>query len=275
MAPLWPVYQDVRYQKYTAWIPAGTMAASRVFSGTFAYSCATAPLSVLWPYVYFFGTSALSGNTTPMRLCYDGNNGQIYLLGRRISDATIIYNQVLISAANATNGSLNRVAFQVDLDNLANCKTWINGVPTTWGSFGGDQMITPEWNLVTHGGIASHPSGSGSGWPVGNFGAWMGMFSFSNTYDLNPNAVFDGSGFFTDPGVGFTNWYGGNKPVFGFISAPGFNQGWMKEMGGMRFNHNPANTWDWEYATTANDQRQQVHGVGEGVGRDVNEGIGY
>ena len=274
MAPLHPVYGDLYYQKWTPYIPLGSMANSRQFGFTFAYAAASGPSSVQWPYVFFFGTSALSGNTTPIRLCYDGNSGAIYVLGRRISDQTIIYNQTIIGATNATNGTINRCAVTVDLDNLANCKTWINGVPTTWGSFGGDQTITPEFASVTHGGIYCHVAGTGSGFPVAN-GAWMGMCSFDNTGNLDPSAVFDGSGYFTDPGPDFSNWYSGNQPVFGFINAPAKNCGWLEELGGMRFNHNPANAWDQEYyATVGSEQRAQLTGVAQLAGYEVNQGIG-
>lgn len=271
VVPMYPAYQSVQYNKITREIPAGTMANSRQFGGTFAYRAAAAPSSVQWPYVYGFGDNTGDGNATPMRLCYDGNNGQIYLLGRRISDATVIYNQVLIAITPATNGTINRVAFKVDLDNLANCKTWINGVPTTWPSFGGDDTITPEWSLCTMGTILGNPAGAGVGFPVAS-GVWTAMMSFSPNNDLDVDAVFDDNGFFTDPGEGFRGWYGGNKPAFGFYSGPYKNHGYLTQLSGMRFNH-PTPLWHQMESST--ELRAQLTGVADGAGYQVNEGIGY
>jgi len=271
VAPLFPAYQSVQYNKFTRDIPLSTMINSKQFSGTFAYRCGAAPGAVQWPYIYAFGNNVASGNTTPLRLCYNGNDGSIYLLGRRISDAVVIYNRIILSAAQATDGSVYRVAFQIDLDNLANCKTWLNGTPTTWGAFGGDNTITPEWASCTMGTILGDPGGTGAGFPVAT-GVWTGMLSFSPTYDLDPSAVFDGAGYFTDPGIGFRNWYSGNKPAFGFISSPAVNQGYIKQLGGMRFNH--ATPLGHQMETTA-ELRHQLTGVVDGGGFQVNPGIGY
>ena len=68
VAPLFPAYNNLQYNKFTRDIPLNTMANSRQFSGTFAYRCAAGPSSAIWPYIYAFGDNAGSGNTTPLRL---------------------------------------------------------------------------------------------------------------------------------------------------------------------------------------------------------------
>jgi hypothetical protein len=248
-------------------IGAVTIPNSRQFSGTFAWSASGPPTVSAWPYLFALGV--VNGNDTPIRICYNGDDGKIYMLGRRISDATIIYNVELVSAANATNGSVNRIAWQVDLDNLSNCKIWNNGVETVWGAFGGDETITPEFASAVKGSVMQDLAGNQF---VTTAGVFSALISFSPTLDLDPSAIYDADGYFTDPGHEFRNWYGGNQPAVAFTASPSVNQGWCRHFGGIRINHTPADDYDYENTGEHREGSAFTPSLG---GKQVNEGIGY
>jgi hypothetical protein len=261
--PLYRTAQEAYYGKGIQQGVVSGMANSRQVSGTFALkNSANAPT---WAKAYEFG----SGTDTVggvFYISYHNTNHTMYLVAKILPN-TNIYTFTFPPLVN--DGVLRRFAFNLDLDDIANSEYSINGVKANFSGTATADNI--RWSEVTQGAVYCGNNNS----DYWNFTTsntdGIGMVSFSSVADLDLDAVFDGSGYFTDPGKHFLNWYA-TRPMLGMISAPHHNQGHFHWLSGQNYNHSPSDTWDF---FSPDESRHFKYMQPPGTAGRVNEGITY
>ena len=210
--------------------------------------------------------------------CNFGQTTGTFSLGVRGHDPSMqVWNiltamQAHTGKSNFCDGLLYRFAANVDLDDLANSWFSINGVKYTDLSASTAAANTIDWAYPTKLGIGTHPLSASSS-PFETFANDDGFAMVSLHYEnnLNFDALYDGSGYFTNPGKHWLNWYG-TRPWVAFINAPYVNQGTCHWLSGRNFHHDPCHTWDYENTSEAREMKVIQT---PGTASDVNEGVIY
>ena len=245
-------------------IPAGTLPDTRKIAGTCAFKFGIQN-QVGWP--RFFSAGTVDWTTSAIRWGCAATTGEMFMQFAE-PDTTAIYNANTGGLGNVCDGVLRRFAFILDLDDIANSHMWVDGVNVL--TFTGSPTGVPlPFASSTKLGIYTDMGGT-TPW-ASNDGDGLALFSFSMTGDLNIAAVFDGAGYFTNPGPGFANWYT-TQPEFGYISAPYVNQGSCRYGGGKSIKHTPVIGYD---PLSSSEHRSQLTGLAALAGTEVNPGIGY
>lgn len=267
IAPLWNPLGDLYYNKTIADIPASftsSETANKFACGTFVHKATG--VSTSWAkFLSLHGPL----NTTDDGVFYMGyhvTNDQLYWAVK--NPGNVLIASGIFFSGTVSDGTVRRVAFRIDIGNQIaevsiNGGAWTSMISLNWSL---DSNI--RWNEIQHGGNATVNEHWGSCFAAGD---GFGMVSLDNSFDIDKDKVFDGSGYFTNPGYQFKNWYG-HQPMVGWINAPHVNQGRFWWLSGKNYNHNPAQTWD--YVSTSESRHFKTLRA-PGSGTDVNEGVTY
>jgi hypothetical protein len=270
IAPLHPVWADVYYSKLVTDMGLGTMSDSRTVCFTAVVKYSARP-STHYPRIFQFSQD--NWDDSAVRIGF-APTGALFFDCSTTSKVTItsLTPQIQAVVPDWCDGVTRRVAIICDLDNFGDPTTgmWLNGTQVISGWTGAPTADPFPWASVDRWGILVDTYG-GTLWQNAVAGDGVGMYSLSTTRTLNPANVFDGSGYFTNPGKHFLNWYS-ERPEFAFINAPYVNQGWVHWVTGKKFNHTPNTTWDYLATSEAHHMKTVTQ---PGGNAEVNAGVVY
>lgn len=275
ISPLHPMWGELYYGKCIQDQAAGVIPNGRKISGTLAFRMSGASFSN-YPRVFEWShskTGPSSWQDAAMRVGFGGggvNPPSLYLACYEPTYTNVCYfNFHTLLGITVNDGAIHRIAFNIDLDDLANSYVKHNNDAAVVVSGASTGNPIP-WNAIQHYGVLIDTTG------VEHFngmvaGDGIGMYSISNNNDLDLDAVFDENGYFTNPGKHFLNWYA-SRPLAAFISAPYVNQGSLYFLSGRGFNHNPASGWDYQ---TTSESRHMKTITNPGGNGEINAGVTY